>query len=52
MNFPITNHTVDQFLARQTTKGRRRVIWNPYTLGTYIKSKHGLIGTPKHNKIK
>lgn len=44
----ITPQAIEQFFAQQSTKGRRRVIWNSYSLGTYIKAYHGPIGTPKH----
>lgn len=44
----ITPQMVEKFIAQQKPKGRRRVIWNSYSQGTYIKAKHGSIGTPKH----
>ena len=39
---------IEKFLQQQKPKSGRRVIWNSYSLGTYNKSKHGPIGTPKH----
>lgn len=46
----ITQETIEKFLQQQTPKLGRKVIWNSYTQGTYIKAIHGLIGTPKHSK--
>jgi hypothetical protein len=48
--FELTQEHINQFLARQKPKKGRRVIWNSYIQGTYIKAIHGPIGTPKHSK--
>lgn len=47
-NFEITPNLIDQLLAAQRPKPGRRVIWNSYLQGTYIKSVHGPIGSGKH----
>lgn len=45
---PITYEAVERFIQQQRPKPGRKVIWNSYSLGTYIKAKHGPIGTPRH----
>lgn len=40
--------TVNQFLEVQAPKSGRKVIWNSYSKGTYVKALHGPIGQPKH----
>jgi hypothetical protein len=44
----ISDEMVQKFLAQQKPKKGRRVIWNSYSQGTYIKAKHGSIGISKH----
>ena len=43
-----TPDAIEQFLVQQTTKPGRKVIWNSYTQGTYIKAIHGPIGSKVH----
>lgn len=50
-NFELSPQSIERFLLQQKPKPGRRVIWNSYSLGTYIKAKHGPIGTPKHSKV-
>lgn len=45
----ISNEMVEKFLAQQKPKKGRRVIWNSYAQDTYIKSKHGPIGSGKNS---
>ena len=50
--FAITNpNDIQNFLDNMKPKKGRRVIWNSYSLGTYVKAKHGPIGSPKHSKV-
>jgi len=35
----------EEFVFRQQPKPGRRVIWNSYSKGTYIKALHGPIGS-------
>jgi hypothetical protein len=48
IDYTMTPQTIDNFLAAQKPKPGRRVIWNSYAQGTYIKSVHGPIGSGKH----
>lgn len=43
-----TQEAVNKFLAQQTTKPGRKVIWNSYSQGTYVKAIHGPIGSKVH----
>jgi hypothetical protein len=47
----ITPYTIEKFLADQKPKPGRRVIWNSYGQGTYIKSIHESIGSGKHKTV-
>ena len=48
-NFELSAEAIEKFLMQQRPKPGRKVIWNSYSLGTYNKTKHGPIGTPKHS---
>lgn len=41
---------VEKYLNRQTTKPGRKVIWNSYIQGTYVKAIHGPIGSKVHKQ--
>lgn len=45
MDFDFNNDAIQRYLAQQTTKPGRRLIWNSYAQGTYVKAKHGPIGS-------
>ena len=47
-NYAITSNAIEEYLARQKPKPGRRVIWNSYAYGTYVKSQHGPIGSGKY----
>jgi hypothetical protein len=44
----LSPETIEKFLIQQHPKTGRKVIWNSYIQGTYIKSVHGPIGSGKH----
>ena len=44
----ITPQTIETFLSNQQPKKGRKVIWNSYNQGTYVKAIHGPIGSKVH----
>ena len=44
----INRNVIEEYLSRVQPKPGRRVIWNSYSRGTYIKAKYGPIGSGKY----